>query len=92
MFSDTSPKLIKYCKNVHTCPSHLKPIIFEHSANHDHWNEPLISLDQAVHNEDNDKVSDSHAPPDIEQEHDVLNIRCIDIECAPSTVNVLRIN
>ena len=70
---------MKYCKNVHTCPPHLNPIIFEHSANHDHWNGPLINHDQAVHNEDHGKVSDSHAHPDIEQQHDVLDIRCIDI-------------
>ena len=65
---------MNYCKNVRTYTLHLKPIIFEHSANHDQWDGPLASHDQAVHNEDNDKVSDSHAHPDIEQQHDVLDI------------------
>ena len=70
---------MNYCKNVRTYTLHLKPIIFEHSANHDQWDGPLASHDQAVHNEDNDKVSDSHAHPDIEQQHDVLDIRCVSI-------------
>ena len=55
----------------------LKPFVSEHGVDPDHRDGPLISHDQAVHNEDNDKVSDGH---DIEQhQHDSLDISCIDI-------------
>ena len=49
------------------------------------WDGPHISHHQAVHDEDNDE--DSHAPPDVEQQHDVLGIRCGDIIHSQSCKN-----
>ena len=68
---------LQTCPYLLSCTHQLKPIVFEHVADHKHRDGPHISHDQAVHNEDNDEGSDGH---DIEQhQDDSLDNSCINI-------------